>query len=547
MRWPDRRTTALLVLAALPPTIEAALLVGLRLPAAEGLAPQASAVWPYDSYHDLRWLLVYHNSWSGLAVEFTVISLARAVLTTMLIWFAWPVGAVDRPTRRWLFGRNLQITLLAALIISPWAALSVAAAGVALSWYLFASLIPLLVLSPFLQRAGVVRDWWRGLPSVELVGWTTLNFATLTLTGAATSSALNWWTVPMATVAGVVNGLLWQRTVRAACRQSRVRLPRVPVAPIAAVLTLVGPILAEGVIGLAAGGQREWRPPVVREDLPGTIDHAVIVLAGYGSSYRGEPTGDPLVERFSYRGLGAGGRPLPYPAEATRQSLRRSADLLSAQVDAAHRRTGLPVALVGQSEGAMVARTYLRQRPVSPVDTVLLFSPLVRAGRTYYPPPDEKQGWGLGAGWMLRGIFAVTNLTRENKDTPDIPFVRSILDEAPFYRTQTLCPVPGVLMVAFLPTVSAAEAPPGEYAKIPVYQAPAFHGGLLGRTVAQQRLVRILEGAVVNERRREYGPLQRLSAAWQAPPLALSVNPVWRAGSGRVVDTARTGLVCRTK
>ncbi|WDZ87669.1 hypothetical protein [Micromonospora cathayae] len=547
MGRPGRRTTALLVLAALPPTIEAALLVGLRLPAAEGLAPQASAVFPYDSYHDLRWLLVYHNSWFGFGSEFVLALLFRAVLTTALIGLAWPPDTRPRPSWRWLFGRSLQIAVLAALIISPWAALSVAAAGVALSWYLLASLVPLLLLAPFLQRAGVVRDWWRGLPSWELTGWTTLNFATLTLIGAVTSSVLNWWTVPMATVAGLVNGLLWQRTVRAALRPVRIRWRRVPVALIAVLLALASPLVAESVIGIAAGGQRQWRPPVLREDLPGTVDHAVIVLGGYASRYDGQPAGDPLVERFSYRGLDGRGRPRPYPPEATQQSLTDSARLLSAQVDAVHRRTRLPVALVGQSEGAMVARTFLELRPRSPVDTVLLFSPLVRAGRTYYPPPEEKQGWGLAAGWGLRGIFAVTNLTQKEKDHPDVPFVRSILDGAPFYRSQTLCPVPGVLMVAFLPTVSAAEAPPGEYAKIPVYQAPAFHGGLIGRSAAQRRLVKVLEGAVNDERRREYAPLQRFAAAWQAPPLALSVNPVWRAGSERVVDPARTGRVCRTR
>ncbi|MBO4207166.1 hypothetical protein GSF22_14280 [Micromonospora echinofusca] len=540
---PDRRTTLLLVVAAVPPAVEVGLLVWLNLQAAEGLAPQASAVWPYDSYHDLRWLLVYHSSWAGFVVEFLVVAVLRVVLSVALIALAWPVGT-HRPSWGWLFQRNTVVTLLAALIIAPWAALSVAAAGVALSWYLLASLLPLLVLAPFLQRAVVVADWWRGLPSIELTGWTSLNFVLLTVAGAATSSGVGWWAVPIAALAGVANGLLWKRTVSAALLPRRILLYRVPVAPLAVVLVMVSPVVAQGVIGVNAGTRGEWRPPVLSQSLPADIDRAVIVLAGYASHYNGQPAADPFVERFSYRGLDGQGRPLPYEPQATQQALGTSADLLSAHVDALHRRTGRRIVLLGQSEGAMVARTYLAKRPRSPVDTVLLFSPLVRAGRTYYPPPDQQTGWGVAAGWLLRGIFGLANLTKPVKDDPDGPFVRSILDNAPFYRNQTLCPVPGVVMVAFVPTVTAAESPPGEYADIPVFQLPAFHGGIIGRAVAQRRLVEILRGVAVEDRRAEYAPLQRLAAAWQAPPLALSLNPVWRDPTGP--DPARTGKVCET-
>ncbi|NIL43711.1 hypothetical protein HCB17_23255, partial [Salinispora arenicola] len=50
----------LTVLAAALPAAEAAIIAGVGFQAARGLPSQASAVWPYDSYHDLRWLLVYH-------------------------------------------------------------------------------------------------------------------------------------------------------------------------------------------------------------------------------------------------------------------------------------------------------------------------------------------------------------------------------------------------------------------------------------------------------------------------------------------------------
>ncbi|SCG51575.1 hypothetical protein [Micromonospora halophytica] len=536
------RSVALLAIAAGLPAVEALILAALSFRAALGLTPQVTAVWPYDTYHDLRWLLVYHDSWLGFAVGLVAVVVARGVLTAVLIMLAWPDGTA--PSLRWLIWRNVRISALVVMIISPWAMLAVAAAGVSLSWYLLASLLPLLLLSPFLQRAGVVRQWWRGLPTIELTGWTLLNFAVLTVAGAVTSSGIGWLVVPAAAVAGAANGLLWQRTVRAAVRPARVRWARVPVAPVAVVGVFVAAFVAQNVIGISAGVRRPWRPPVLSETLPGTVDHAVIVLAGYGSSYAGEPAADRNVERFSYRGLDDQERPLPYAPTDTQQSLQTSAEVLAAHVDALHRRTGRRVALVGQSEGAMVVRTFLEIRRHPAVDTALLFSPLVQPGRAYYPPPGESTGWGVVTGWGLRGIFALASATKQTKDDPDEPFVRSILDNAPFYRNRSLCEVPGVRIVAFLPTVTAAEAPPGEYTRVPVFQIPAFHGGVIGRAVAQDRLVDTLSGEAVSLRRSEYAPFQRLAAGWQAPPLLLSVNPVWR-GSDQA-DPALTGRICES-
>ena len=98
-------------------------------------------------------------------------------------------------------------------------------------------------------------------------------------------------------------------------------------------------------------------------------------------------------------------------------------------------------------------------------------------------------------------------------------------------------------MIAFVPTSTAGEAPPGEYTGIPVFQLPAFHGGLIGKPLVEDRIVDFLRGESFEKPRREYSFLQRLGAPWQAPPLALSVNPVWR-GSGQA-DPGFTGRVCQ--
>ncbi|WP_319464198.1 hypothetical protein [Micromonospora sp. RTP1Z1] len=537
------RLAALLVLAVLPPVLEATVLQAISFHAARGLAPQVTAVWPYDSYHDLRWLLAYHNSWAAFLFGLLALVGIRGLLTAGLTALAWP-ATVDRPSFRWLVMRNLKVAAFAAVIISPWAALSLAFSAVALSWYLLASVVPMLVLAPFLQRAGVVAGWWRGLPSIEMVGWSLLNFAVLTLAGAVIASTPGWWTLPVNGLAGVANGLLWRQTVAAAVLPARIHWPRVPVAPLAIVLTMVAAVGAQALIGIAAGGQGEQRPPIISERLPDRVPYAVIVIAGHDSSWNGRPAADPRVERFSYQGLDGQGRPLPYRPQATHRSMDSSAVLLAAHVDALHRRTGRPVALLGQSEGAMVARTYLEKWPHTSVTAAMMFSPLVRPGRAYYPPPGH-QGWGVVAGWELRGIFALGNLPKKVKSHPDEPFVRSVLVDAPFYRNRTLCPVAGVRMIAFLPTVSAAEAPPGEYARIPVFQLPALHGGLLGRRAAEVRVVDFLAGDKIDQPRREYDLFQRLGAAWQPPPLALSLNPVWSAT--READPAFTGRICEAR
>ncbi|MCW3841280.1 hypothetical protein ONA70_14345 [Micromonospora yasonensis] len=538
-----RRSAGLLVLAVLPPVVEEALLVAVDFHAARGLAPQATAVWPYDSYHDLRWLLVYHDSWLAFVVGLLAVLAARGVLSAGLTALAWPAGT-PRPSWGWLVRRNLEVAALAAVVISPWAALSVAFSAVALSWYLFASLAPMLVLAPFLARAGVVPRWWRGLPTIELFGWSSLNFVVLTVAGAVISSAPDWWAVVVAGLAGLANALLWQRAVAAAARPARIRLPRVPVAPIAIVLTIAGAVFAQSLVGVAAGDRIAWRPPILAERLPDRVPYAVIVLGGHDSRWDGDPPADPRGELFSYRGLDANGRPLPYLPDATHQSLDASAAMLAKQVAALHGRTSRPIALIGQSEGSMVARTYLERLPRGPVAAAVMFSPLIQAGRTYYPPPGH-EGWGVAAGWELRVLLWLANLPRPVKDEPDEPFVRSVLSDAPFYRNRILCPVPGVRMIAFLPTVSAAEAPPGEYSRIPVFQAPALHGGLVGERSVEDHVTAFLAGAQVAQAAGEYELLQRLGAAWQAPPLLLSLNPLWSAT--READPAQSGRVCEPR
>ncbi len=192
----------------------------------------------------------------------------------------------------------------------------------------------------------------------------------------------------------------------------------------------------------------------------------------------------------------------------------------------------------------MVARTYLRS-PKPSVAALLMLSPLVRTGRAYYPPPITDSGYGVATGWLLRAMYTLPNLVSATDDHPDEPFVRSLLEGAPFYRFQTMCPIPGVRVVAFLPTVTAAESTPGPFTRIPVVEVPSLHVGLLGQRMVHDKVIDFLAGANPTHVRSEYGLIQRLGAAWQAPLLTVNVNPVWRsrAPSGPAFSSAR---ICRT-
>ncbi|WP_241825167.1 hypothetical protein [Micromonospora sp. CB01531] len=151
-----RRLLALLGTAAAVPLAEVFVLVLVGFIPAEGLAPQSTAVWPYDSYHDMRWLLVYHNSWLMFGSGLLALIALRGVLSATIVSLAWPAHA-PRPPYRALLLRNVGVAAFGAFLVLPFAAYAIAASVVSLSWFLFAALIPMLLLAPFLQRMSVAQ------------------------------------------------------------------------------------------------------------------------------------------------------------------------------------------------------------------------------------------------------------------------------------------------------------------------------------------------------------------------------------------------------
>jgi hypothetical protein len=335
---------------------------------------------------------------------------------------------------------------------------------------------------------------------------------------------------------GGVNGLLWNRAVRIAVLGGRVRWRRVPVTPIAlaVVIGLMFGVARVAELGLERTPRGE--PPALADVESRVMHQPVIFLAGYDSRYDGERSGaTPPIVRYSYRGLDHGGRPRPYSAVDTHQSLVTSAQLLAAQIDMVRRVTGRKVALLAESEGSLITHYYLKTMPHQAVDAVVLLSPLLRAGQVYYPPRDRSTGWGVVTGRQLRCIFAALGAGSRVPNSADEPFIRSLIDNAPLFRDkQMLCRVSGVRIVAFVPTLDAITNPPRLEPEVPVVHVVGVHGLLIDHPITQRRLIHFLNERQSHPHRRwDYIALQSAGAAWQAPSLKVQLNPAWHTVAGR--------------
>ena len=100
-----RRWLVLLLLSAVPAAGEAALLRGIGFGSALSLAPQITAISPYGSFHDLRWIAVYHASWPALVAE-----LVAAVVIRTGWAVAMTVAAAPGVTRSDSGARRLALS-----------------------------------------------------------------------------------------------------------------------------------------------------------------------------------------------------------------------------------------------------------------------------------------------------------------------------------------------------------------------------------------------------------------------------------------------------
>jgi hypothetical protein len=154
--------------------------------------------------------------------------------------------------------------------------------------------------------------------------------------------------------------------------------------------------------------------------------------------------------------------------------------------------------IVAESEGALVARTYMATlyRPGSHLASrlILLDMPDV-TGAVYYPPAGEL-GWGWGSGWGLRALTSLIRTLGPLVGTADSPFLRDLASCPALMHELTRRPdPPGITEVWLHALADSADGnttlgPPGTVN----YVVTATHGGLIRRARVQSLISTVLKG-----------------------------------------------------
>jgi hypothetical protein len=528
-----RRLVAVCAFAAVLETV----LVSVFAPSASlGLATQVVAPPPFGAFHDLRWIVVYHESWLGLALELLAFVVFRATVTAVCLRAAWPADVPDEPVAVTV-RRSVVFTVVVGLLLAPWAGLMFALAVVSLSWLFFVAVPVVLFLALLVHGGAVTTTWWGRTLSLRSVGWVLVSFCALTVFGSLLTTCPPWARVPIAAIAGVVNAWLWLRVVDAVLH--RRRAPRAfPVAPVG-VVAVLAVVIVGTVTGFAvarrplprlvspAAAATEWRPRSLTAEGP-----PLVVVTGFNTKWDGRASQYVHVDlpqwRFSYRGSTTDA-PLPYTASDTHRSLQDLVRALRVQVETYHRATRAPVTIVAESEGALLAKAYVASTPDAPVQNLVMLSPLVEPGRVYYPAHGE-EGWGAGGAAAMRGFAWALDGVSPVDVTPDTPFLRSIVDDGPAFRQLVSCRLPGVRQVAVLPLDTGVSAPVPRVLGIPSVVIPSFHGGMLDDVTTADIVEHVARGERVGADDAWSLAAHVISAgasAWQVPQLSTSVNAAW--------------------
>jgi hypothetical protein len=514
-----------LVPAALAPVLETSLALALGAREAAVLGPQVSAPPPFDLFHDLRWVAVYHDSWLSLAGELVGVVALRA------LWVAWVVSRVRPegiPRLARAAGRAAVVHAVVAALLVPWIALLFALAVTHISFLFLAALPPVVALALAIHGGGVgaALGRWRWGPTASGLAWTLAAFVWLTVAGAAIGRAPAPVAALASGVAGLANARAWEGIVSGLAGERRVR--RRWLAP-AAVATTFAVVVAGSAAALAgahpgAGGAtspapegRGPRPVLVAGGLFSRLQaaHAIHLPPGY------------VVWRFSYRRADGTGRPLPYGPGDTLQPVSVSARLMARQVVGLWRTYGRPVTIVAESEGALVARTYLvRLYPAGSgvVDRLIALSPNAGPARVYFPGRSD-EGWGIGSGWALRILARLIEEFLPLDLEPDAPIVRELIECRGRFETVLRAELPPEVEEVSIGAL-ADWVDPVDGARSTDVVVPATHGGLVARADVQRLIGALLRGA------RPTGAPTLLAevvaagaAAWRVPDLPPSLSP----------------------
>ena len=513
---------------------------------AAGLAPQVTAAAPFGLFHDLRWLVVYHQSRPAFILELAGLFLFRGTLDALIVREAWPRDRlVDRPPflRAWV--RSVSFTVVATVLLAPWVMLLFGMAVVSLSWLFFAAVPPVLAVAVLIGPGAVTGNWWRRTVPPRAIGWVALTFLVMTVCSGLTLLRPAFFALPVAALGGLFNAWAWRGLVGATTSLRRsVRF--IPVVP-ASLAGMLAVVVGGASIGFAVAGARAHQARILAQH-EATLVHRpdqglpVLIASGFGTKWDGK-TGPWLQGsfdefRFSYNGLDPAGQPRAYSASDTLESLDVLDTEMNQQVTTLAARDHHKVSLIAVSEGSLVAETFLARYPKAPVDQVVLLSPLVTPGRAYYPPAGH-DGWGVVARLGLQGLTDALGSISPFQLSPSTPLFQSIVADGPSIRSLLSCPTPGVQQVAVEPVADAVAAPQDPDLAIPTVVVPAFHSGALGDSEIDNVLSDILEHKRLPS---DHGwadlehVLRPAAAAWQVPPLALNANPAWKLGTDAVIE-----------
>jgi hypothetical protein len=523
----------LLVLSIGLPLVEALTLQVVGTHPAQALAPQATAVAPFGVFHDLRWLLVFHPSWLAFGVELAGLIAVRTAITALLVRTAWP-DEVSRPSPARLVGGSFVFTVVSAAVLAPFAAVLLGMAVVSLSWLFFVAVPSLVVVAALLHHGAVVSSWWRERAPNGTIGWVLLSFLVLTLASGVIVLTPGPVRLLAVVATGLFNAWAWNGIVHAlGCRQ---RSPRfVPLAPVG-----IGVLMGVIAVGVSAGFSAATRDHALGpDDAPARArdGRPVLRVSGFGSEFDATEPDNRLVRRFSYAGLDTTGEPRPYEGDDTYQGISRSVALMSDQVEAFAEAVDRPITIVAESEGALVAKTYLMSHDEAPVDMLVLLSPLVEPGGAYYPPAGQ-DGWGVAGGWGLRGIAAAVRVLTPLEVSTDDGLFRSLVDDAPALRGLLACPVEGVEQLVLFSLADAVAGAAPQLDGLHSAVVPAFHGGLADDAGVQRAIDDTLAGDPPSGFAFWETAATVIGAgatAWRVPTLPLSINPAWE-GADDVAD-----------
>jgi len=521
-----------------------AMLLSFLAPSARPLAPQVTALPPLATYHDLRWLFAFNQPWLGFSGVLLLLVVARSAADAVMVRLAWPRGGAGEgqslPRPRFLASlvSCAVLTVLVGLVMSPVVTLMFGVALLPFSWPYLAAVPILLGTAVALSQGGVGQAWWRRLPPARTAAWVIATFGVLSLASALMARLDTAGVVAVAGLAGIVDARAWYgltaATVRAAAERPphpwqwraalwrtrlalRQRTNWVPMAPLAAVMVLV---MVVGLTRLAFTGTVRFAPgqggvavnAFTADHLPapagaagatgakaatgpGRVSGAVLVVGGFGSNCcdgantlrSAEP--HMLVRQFSYLGLNAAGRPIPYDL-AGNLSIQALGDRMAIQVELLSRLAGTPVDIVAESEGTLGLYAMLARHPHAPVRSVVLLSPIVEPGQ-------------LGqAGGTVPGA-ALTTLN--NLIGGMSPYGRSgaqaLIDSVSEVGGRYFAEVSRdrVPWLAVVPLADAVTLPACPWPQNMIF-IDGFHGGLLGDRSVQRVVEAFLASGTASDR-----------------------------------------------